>query len=123
MFSGGYTGKLLRVDLGRRQSRVEQVPERLYRALLGGRGVAAWYYWKELGPEVDPLGPENKLIFFTGPLTGLALPFHHQVPARHPLAGDPPVPVLQLRRRLRAGPQDGRLRRPDRRGGGGGAGA
>ncbi len=74
MFAGGYMGKLLRVDLSRRTARAEAIEERLFRALLGGRGVAAWYYWREIGRAVDPLGPDNKLLFFTGPLTGLALP-------------------------------------------------
>ncbi|MBE3581002.1 MAG: aldehyde ferredoxin oxidoreductase family protein [Thermoanaerobacteraceae bacterium] len=74
MFSGAYTGKILRINLGTRSYRVEEVPADMYRKYLGGRGVAAAYYYKEIGPEVDPVSPENKLIFFTGPLTGLPLP-------------------------------------------------
>ena len=74
MFKGGYTGKVLRVDLTRKTHAVQTLDEGLVRKLLGGRGVAAWMYYHEIGPEVDPLGPENKVFFMTGPLTGVKLP-------------------------------------------------
>jgi aldehyde:ferredoxin oxidoreductase len=74
MFSGGYLGKLLRVNLSDRTSRIEPIdPQRLHK-LLGGRGLAAKYYYDEIGPEVGPFDEGNKLFFFTGPLTGLPLP-------------------------------------------------
>src|SRR5947209_1548052 len=66
----GWTGKLLRVNLTTGQSRVEDIPEAWLRDYIGGRGVADRYLWEELDPRVDPLAPENKLIFATGPLTG-----------------------------------------------------
>jgi len=37
---------------------------------LGGRGIAAKIYWDEVPPEVKAFGPENRLIFATGPLAG-----------------------------------------------------
>src|SRR3974377_1184436 len=37
---------------------------------LGQRGLATKYFVEEVDPEVDPLSPDNKLIFATGPLTG-----------------------------------------------------
>lgn len=73
-FKGGYLGKLLRINLSDRSSRVESIDVRLMEMLLGGRGIAAKYYYDEIGSEVDPLGMENKLYFFTGPLTGVDLP-------------------------------------------------
>src|SRR5213596_1223027 len=66
----GWTGKLLRVNLRTRQPRIENIPEAWLREYIGGRGVADRYLWEELDPKVDPLSPENKLIFATGPLTG-----------------------------------------------------
>src|SRR5258708_5888298 len=66
----GWTGKLLRVNLTNGTSRIEDIPERWLRDYIGGRGVADRYLWEELDPRVDPLSPENKLIFATGPLTG-----------------------------------------------------
>src|SRR5262249_47317399 len=67
---GGWTGKLLRVNLSDGTSRIEDIPERWMRDYIGGRGVADRYLWEELDPKVDPLSPDNKLIFATGPLTG-----------------------------------------------------
>jgi aldehyde:ferredoxin oxidoreductase len=70
----GYWGRILRVDLGRRTSRVEPLAHEVIRRFLGGRGLAAWYYFNEIGPEVDALSPANILFFMTGPLTGSDLP-------------------------------------------------
>lgn len=73
MFQGGYMGKLLRVDLSTRRYAVEEFEPEEYRLFLGGRGLGALWYWREIGPQVRPLGAENKLGFFTGPMTGTPL--------------------------------------------------
>lgn len=70
----GWTGRLLRVDLSRREWRVEAVRDDWRREYVGGRGLAARYLLEELDPTVDPLSPDNKLIFATGPLTGTPIP-------------------------------------------------
>ncbi|MGQ9625331.1 MAG: aldehyde ferredoxin oxidoreductase family protein [Anaerolineae bacterium] len=74
MFKGGYLGKILRINLSMRNYRVESLKENEALKLLGGRGLAAKSYYDEIGPEVKPLDHANKLFFFTGPLTGVALP-------------------------------------------------
>lgn len=74
MFQGGYRGQVLRVDLTGGKVTTERLEEGILRAFLGARGLAAWHYRREIGPEVDPLSPQNKLFFFVGPLTGLPLP-------------------------------------------------
>ncbi|HET6478269.1 MAG TPA: aldehyde ferredoxin oxidoreductase family protein, partial [Dehalococcoidales bacterium] len=71
---GGYTGKTLRVDLNNLRVREEKTDEELCDKYLGGAGFISHYLWKELEPKTDPLGPDNKLIFATGPLTGLPFP-------------------------------------------------
>ena len=71
---GGWTGKLLRVDLSSGHWSVEEIPEDWRREYIGGRGLAARYLYEELDPTVDPLAPDNKLIFATGPLTGTPTP-------------------------------------------------
>ena len=68
------TGKLLRVDLTVGRITVEEIRPDWRRDYLGGRGLAARYLLEELDPHVDPLAPENKLIFATGPLTGTPVP-------------------------------------------------
>ena len=65
-----WTRKILRVDL----SAGTCIPEALNMAwaneYLGQRGLATKYLAEEIDPTCDPLGPENKLIMATGPLTG-----------------------------------------------------
>jgi len=86
---GGWTGKLLRVNLAAGTSRVEAIPEAWQRDYIGGRGLAARYLWEELDPRVDPLSPENVLIFATGPLTGTSAPTgaRYMVVTKGPLTG------------------------------------
>lgn len=71
---GGWTGKLLRVDLTAGKCSVEDIPEDWLKDYIGGRGLAARYLYEEMDPKADPLGPDNKLIFATGPLTGTPTP-------------------------------------------------
>jgi aldehyde:ferredoxin oxidoreductase len=44
------------------------------RDYIGGRGLADRYLYEEMDPTVDPLSPDNKMIFATGPLTGTSAP-------------------------------------------------
>ncbi len=71
---GGWTGKILRVDLTTGRHCVETIPEDWRRDYIGGRGLAARYLFDEMDPTVDPLSPDNVLIFATGPLTGTPVP-------------------------------------------------
>ena len=74
LFSGGYHGQILRVDLSQQTYTRQTISASIIKNLLGGRGLAAWLYYNEISPEVDALGPENKVFFMTGPLTGVRLP-------------------------------------------------
>ena len=73
-FKGAYLGKILRINLSTKKYAEEPVKGNELLKLLGGRGLAAKMYYSEIGPEVGPLDPENKLFFITGPLTGVRLP-------------------------------------------------
>jgi aldehyde:ferredoxin oxidoreductase len=66
----GIAGKLLRVNLTDGRVEIEEPDETFYQYTLGGRGIIAKVLLKELPPQIDPLGPQNKIIFATGPLTG-----------------------------------------------------
>lgn len=66
----GYNGKVLRVDLTRGSISVEELEEDFYRRYFGGTGLIAYYLLKEQRPAVDPLSPENKMVFATGVVTG-----------------------------------------------------
>jgi len=66
----GYNGKILRVDLSTGQSRVEEPGEKIYRQYLGGGALSLYYLLREMKPGVDPLGPENVIVFCASVLTG-----------------------------------------------------
>ncbi|HEY66645.1 MAG TPA: aldehyde ferredoxin oxidoreductase family protein [Thermoflexia bacterium] len=70
----GYLGKILRVDLTAGRIWDEPINEEYARAFVGGSGLAARYICDVVDGETDPLGPENPLVFMTGPLVGTAMP-------------------------------------------------
>ena len=69
----GYSGKILRIDLTTRQITADEPAEMFYRRYLGGAGITSYYMLKEIPAGIDPLSPQNKMIFAMGPLTGLPL--------------------------------------------------
>ena len=69
-----YCDRILRVDLTAGKSWITPLPAGEMPLLLGGKGLGAWLLYNEQGAHVDPLGPENQLIFHTGPLTGTTAP-------------------------------------------------
>ncbi len=85
----GYNGKILRVNLSDGSHSVEEPSEVWYRTYFGGRGFNAYFLMKELKPGVDPLGPENKLVFSLGPITGHPVSGNgrNSVGAKSPLTG------------------------------------
>ncbi|MDA7429890.1 aldehyde ferredoxin oxidoreductase family protein [Primorskyibacter aestuariivivens] len=66
----GWTGKILRIDLTNGTVNTEALNMEWADKYLGQRGLASKYLVEEVDPKADPLGPENKLIMATGPLTG-----------------------------------------------------
>ncbi|HIH43637.1 MAG TPA: aldehyde ferredoxin oxidoreductase family protein [Candidatus Methanoperedenaceae archaeon] len=62
--------RLLRVDLSSRKIRSEELHENLVRKFLGGKGLAAYFLYREQPPGADPLGGESKVAVMAGPLTG-----------------------------------------------------
>jgi len=85
----GYAGRILRVNLTNHCISVESPDENFYRKYIGGTGFIGYFLLKELPTGVDPLGPENKLIFALGPMTGhpLAGSGRNSVGAKSPLTG------------------------------------
>lgn len=66
----GYAGRILRVDLTSGVVEVEEPGDKFYRRYMGGWGIVAHYLLQELPVGVDPLSPDNLLIFATGVVTG-----------------------------------------------------
>lgn len=86
---GGYHGKMLRINLTEKRSQVETIDARFCRKYIGGAGFVGYYALTEIPVDAEPLSAENKLIFATGPLTGLTLPgaSRHCVGGLSPLTG------------------------------------
>lgn len=82
----GVYGRYLEVELTQGKVEEKEIPQRWYELHLGGRGIAARLLLELLPPNADPLGPENALVFATGPFqgTGLAGSGRHVVMAKSP---------------------------------------
>lgn len=74
MYSGGYAGKILRINLSNKTSREERLSEEMARDFIGGAGFGIKYLFDEVKPGIDPLGPDNILVFAPGPFTGAGVP-------------------------------------------------
>ncbi len=85
----GWSGTVLDVDLGAKSSKSYPLDRDVARRFVGGRGLGARLLWDLVGPEVDPLSPENVLIFTNGPLTGTGYQTSNRfsVSTKSPLTG------------------------------------
>jgi len=79
--------KFIRVNMSDKSIHIEDVPQEY--AGLGGRGLTSILVNAEVPPKCDPLGPENKLVFAPGFLTGTPLvnTSRISVGAKSPLTG------------------------------------
>lgn len=66
------TGKTVYVDLSSGSVNVIETDKKLILSYLGGRGLGVKLLSELAEPYIDPLSPENPLIFTSGQLTGLA---------------------------------------------------
>jgi aldehyde:ferredoxin oxidoreductase len=74
---GGYTGKILRVDLSTGKVTSEDTSK--YKDFLGGTGLGYKILWDEVKPGTKAWDPENRIIFGVGPLTGSGSPLSGRV--------------------------------------------
>ena len=88
-YSGGYTGRVLNVDLTGRSWHVTDLDPELARGFIGGRGLGVRMLYDMTSAGTDPLSPESPLIFATGPLTGTKAPTsgRFSLTGRSPLTG------------------------------------
>jgi len=70
----GYAGKVLNVDLTEERLTTEPLNEEAAFLLLGGKGYGVWLLYKNTPKAVNPLSPQNLLVYATGPLTGTIAP-------------------------------------------------
>ncbi|MHA1238765.1 MAG: aldehyde ferredoxin oxidoreductase family protein [Candidatus Odinarchaeia archaeon] len=80
---------VLRVNLTKLSLRKEKISSSIVRKFIGGRGLGVKILYDEVKPGIDPLSPDNKLIFATGPVASTIVPtgnrFH--IVTKSPLTG------------------------------------
>ena len=83
----GYGGRILHVDLTSGKLKQEPMSEELARDFLGGTGLCARILYDVIQPGIDPLGPDNVMVFAIGPLTGTMFPqaSRYVIAAKSPL--------------------------------------
>jgi len=84
-----WANRVLRVNLTKGTTSVEPLNKEWARQYLGQRGLATKYLVEEIDPKCDALGPDNKLIMTTGPLTGTmaSTAGRYSVVCKSPLTG------------------------------------
>jgi len=89
MYQGGYSGKILRINLSKQTAKEEELPLQVAKDFIGGAGFGIKFLFDEVKGGTDPLGPENKLIFAPGPFSGTTVPCTSRmaVTAKSPLTG------------------------------------
>ena len=86
--SYGYMDKFLKVDLTSGEVSELPISKEWKMQYLGGRGMGIRLLWEYAPKGVDPLAPENPLIFMTGPYTGTGVfSAFYNVTTRSPLTG------------------------------------
>jgi aldehyde:ferredoxin oxidoreductase len=90
LMKGGYTGKLLFVDLTNGAVKEKALSEDLADNFVGGYGIGAKILYDMMKPGVDPLGPHNILGLVTGPLnaTGASFGGRYTVVCKSPVTGE-----------------------------------
>ena len=85
----GFHDRLLHVDLSTGRHRWQEAGEHRLRAFLGGIGLGTSLLYDFAPPGVEPLAPENPLIFASAPLagTGLTTTAKYAVVTKSPLTG------------------------------------
>ena len=68
-----YWGKILHIDVSKRKTHIQRVNEAWLKTYVGGVAMAARLAYDNIPKGADPLGPDNKLVFAPGVLTGLAI--------------------------------------------------
>jgi len=84
-----YCYRYLNIDLSSGSFHVKEENQEIILKYIGGSGLGAPALFAGTGRETEPLGPDNLLIFNTGPFTGTKIPCsgRHSVVAKSPLTG------------------------------------
>src|SRR6056297_2003011 len=85
---GGYRDRVAQVDLGDGAVDYRGIDEDDAEKYIGARGLGVKYVF-DAGPDVDPLGPDNRLAIMNVPLTGTQAPMSGRIAVctKSPLTG------------------------------------
>ena len=70
----GYAGRVLYVDLTHKKAKTESIRNGFCQKYIGGNGFAIKLLYDNTDPKIDPLEPENVLVFAVGPFAGTMVP-------------------------------------------------
>ncbi|MBU2646848.1 aldehyde ferredoxin oxidoreductase family protein, partial [bacterium] len=70
----GNHGQILEVDLSKMTTGILNLPDEFYKKFIGGTTLAAALIYDRVEPGVDPLSPENPLVFAIGPFVNTSIP-------------------------------------------------
>ena len=65
-----HQARMLIIDLSNRSFKIEDIPEKIIRQYIGGRGLGSYLLYRSVPAKADPLSADNHLIFTAGPLSG-----------------------------------------------------
>ena len=82
-------GKILDIDLSTGKLSKREIDPEFARKYIGGMGFSNRILYDEVGPDIDPLGPENIVIFAPGTFTGSHIPYsaRTEITTKHPQTG------------------------------------
>ncbi len=62
----GFFNRLIRINVRSRKHLIEEIPDNVFETYLGGKGLGTYLLIKNNPPRIDPMSPENRIIFATG---------------------------------------------------------
>ena len=85
----GYSGRMVIVDLTQEKTKIEEIPELIRKRFIGGNGFGIRFLYEHQKPRIDPLSPDNVLVFAVGPFCGTVIPCSakYVIQAKSPLTG------------------------------------
>ena len=77
------------MDLSSQKTKIEEIPEGIHKKFIGGNGFGIKFLYEYQKPRIDPLSPNNVLVFSVGPFCGTVVPCsaNYIIQAKSPLTG------------------------------------
>lgn len=85
----GYNGIIAVINLNTQSVEKIELSDEIAKKYIGGSGIGTYFLMKYSSPDVEPLSPENPLIYMTGPFSATGVPTsgRHHIITKSPLTG------------------------------------